>query len=216
VHPFIFCVFCFLALFIIGEHFAAIYAACDHARWPRLLHVTAADWWRAMMVFAYMTGWRISEILALRRSELDLDAGTAVTRLEDNKGGRDDRVKLHTVAIEHLQKIPGFSESVFPWPLSTRALLDEWHRIQAAADIHLSCHREHEHTSACHFYGFHDLRRAFATQNAPRLTADALQKLMRHKSYATTQRYINMASQLDEAVETLHVPDVLRHKKANG
>ena len=59
-------------------------------------------------------------------------------------------------------------------------------------------------------YGFHDLRRAFAPQNAPRLTADALQKLMRHKSYLTTQRYINMASQLDEAVEALHVPDVLK------
>jgi integrase len=55
-----------------------------------------------------------------------------------------------------------------------------------------------------------NLRRSFATQNAPRLTADALQKLMRHKSYATTQKYINMASQLDEAVATLHVPDVLK------
>jgi hypothetical protein len=50
----------------------------------------------------------------------------------------------------------------------------------------------------------------------PRLTADALQKLMRHKSYQTTQRYINMASQLDEAVAQLHVPEVLKEKSGAG
>ncbi len=50
--------------------------------------------------------------------------------------------------------------------------------------------------------------------NADRLTADALQSLMQHKSYLTTQRYINMTRQLDEAVDALHVPDVLKSKKA--
>ena len=33
---------------------------------------------------------------------------------------------------------------------------------------------------------------------------------MRHKSYQTTQRYINVARQLDEAVASLHVPEVLK------
>ena len=33
---------------------------------------------------------------------------------------------------------------------------------------------------------------------------------MRHKSYQTTQVYINMARQMDAAVASLHVPDVLR------
>jgi hypothetical protein len=41
---------------------------------------------------------------------------------------------------------------------------------------------------------------------------DALQALMRHKSYTTTQVYINMARQMDAAVAGLHVPDVLRQK----
>jgi integrase len=54
------------------------------------------------------------------------------------------------------------------------------------------------------------MRRAFATINAPKLTADALQALMRHKSYQTTQRYINMARQLDEAIKVLDVPKVLQ------
>jgi hypothetical protein len=46
--------------------------------------------------------------------------------------------------------------------------------------------------------------------NAERLTGDSLQALMRHKSYTTTQRYINMAKQLDAAVEKLHVPEFLK------
>ena len=36
--------------------------------------------------------------------------------------------------------------------------------------------------------------------------------LMRHKSYQTTQVYINMVRQIDEAVAMLHVPDVLKGK----
>jgi len=44
--------------------------------------------------------------------------------------------------------------------------------------------------------------------NAARLSADQLQALMRHMSYQTTQRYINMAKQLDSAVDVLFVPQV--------
>ena len=86
----------------------------------------------------------------------------------------------------------------------------QFHRIQEAAGIKLPCRHQHEHTLYCHAYGFHDLRRAFATMNADRLTGDALQALMRHKSYQTTQVYINMARQMDAAVAGLHVPDVLK------
>src|SRR5712692_8587995 len=57
----------------------------------------------------------------------------------------------------------------------------------------------------CHVYGFHDLRRAFVTLNAEKLTPDALQALMRHKSYQKTQVYINLAQQMDAAVASLHV-----------
>jgi hypothetical protein len=40
------------------------------------------------------------------------------------------------------------------------------------------------------------------------MSADALQELMQHKAYATTQRYINMARQLQPAVSNLYVPEV--------
>lgn len=38
------------------------------------------------------------------------------------------------------------------------------------------------------------------------LTPDALQALMQHRDYQTTQRYINMARQLNPAVQNLYVP----------
>ena len=135
---------------------------------------------------------------------------TSITRHADNKGKRDDVMRLHTVVLEHLRGIASFEPVVFPWYHSREGLWTHFGKIQRAAGIHLPCHEKHVHTPSCHVYGFHDLRRAFATVNAETLSADALQSLMRHKSYTTTQRYINMARQLDRAVETLHVPDVLK------
>ncbi len=199
-----------LATYVTGEHFAAIYAACEQAKKPGSLPYAAADWWRGLIVMGYMTGWRISDMLGLRRDDLDLDAGSAITRSEENKGKRDERVKLHPVVVEHLRKLPGFDPRVFPWNYNRRTLDVEFARIQEAAGIKLPCGETHEHTRACHVYGFHDFRRAFATMNADRLTADALQSLMRHKSYQTTQVYINLSRQMDAAVAGLHVPAVLR------
>jgi integrase len=202
-----------LVRYVTGDHFAAIYGACEQARMPEDMPFPAADWWRGIIVMAYMTGWRIGDLLAFRRDDLDLDAGSAITRFEDNKGKRDDRVKLHAVVVEHLRCLAHFDPYVFPWNHDRRTLDEEFRRIQEAAKISLPCRGQHEHTPACHAYGFHDLRRAFATMNADKLTPDALQALMRHKSYQTTQVYINMTRQMDAAVASLHVPEVLRVAK---
>ena len=198
-----------LPRYVTSEDFASIYQACEKARLPQGLPYRAADWWRALLTFAFMTGWRINEVLLLRREDLDLDNGTAITRAPDNKGKRDDLVPLHPIVIDHLRCIPSFAPTVFPWYHHERTLWSEFAKIQTSAGIHLDCHESHEHTEACHRYGFHDLRRAFATVNAETLTADALQRLMRHRSYTTTQRYINLAQQLNRSVERLQVPEVL-------
>jgi hypothetical protein len=39
---------------------------------------------------------------------------------------------------------------------------------------------------------------------------------MRHKSYLTTQVYIKVAKQIDDAVNVLHVPDVLQGPARKG
>lgn len=202
-----------LARYVTGDHFAVVYQKCSSARLPNdLPNIEPADWWQGLLVTAYMTGWRIADLLNLRREDVDLDAGTAIIRWasEGNKGRRDELVKLHPVVIDHLRKLPGFDPCIFPWNYKRITLQRQFARIQEAAEIHLTCRGEHTHTRFCHVYGFHDLTRAFATMNADKLSADALQALMRHKSYSTTQRYINMARQMDEAVASLHVPDVLK------
>jgi hypothetical protein len=42
----------------------------------------------------------------------------------------------------------------------------------------------------------------------------ALQFLMQHQDYKTTQRYINMARQLNPALQNLYVPDLSKSESA--
>lgn len=67
-----------------------------------------------------------------------------------------------------------------------------FHAIQRHAGVRLECRRRHEHSPRCHVYVAHDLRRAFATITAKKIDAKLLQVLMRHKSYETTLRYVDM------------------------
>lgn len=204
-----------LPTYVPPEDFAKIYNACNAARHPTELAFSAEQWWKALVTMAFMTGWRIGELLALRWSDVDLDGGTAVTRHSDNKGSRDEKVSLHPVVIEHLREIRSFDERVFPWDRGHRQIYEEFAVVQKAAGIHLPCPDAETPghgvcTDACHRYGFHDERRAFATLNAEHMTREALQALMRHKDASTTDRYINYARQLNPAVANLHVPDILK------
>ncbi len=199
--------------YMTAEHFADIYGACDSATLPELPSVDPGTFWRALITFAYLTGWRVGELFELTREDLDLDTGTAITRHDDNKAGRDDIVHLHPAIIDHLRGMPHFEDRVFPWPHGYKQRWKQFHAIQRAAGIHLPCNANHEHTPACHVYGFHDVRRAFATENAATLSAVELQAFMRHRSFTTTQLYINMAKQLRGGSEAkLFVPDVLRRE----
>ena len=110
--------------------------------------------------------------------------------------------------LEHLRQIPGFSPEVFPWPQSRRTLWDQFQRIQAEAGVKKTCRKNHPHSKSCKFYGFHDLRRGFATANANNLSANQLQTLMRHSSFVITQKYINMANQLNNVTDRLEVPSL--------
>jgi hypothetical protein len=84
--------------------------------------------------------------------------------------------------------------------------------------IHLTCPdaESHECTDCCHLYGFHALRRGYATLNAERMPAPALQKKMRHKSFTTTLRYIGLADKMKKTAEVVYVSELLRssHSKS--
>lgn len=207
-----------LPSYVIPEHFNLIYGtACGLTKIPASpgQSYSPSDWWRALVVTAYMTGLRVGEILAVRREDLDLEKGELITRWEDNKADREEVVPLHAVVIDHLRAVIGEHHLALPWPHDPRTLWVEFTRIQGEAGIHLSCREKHEHTPSCHVYGFHDFRRAFATVNAPRLNPEVLQRLMRHKSYQTTQKfYINPTNQMQDAVSQMPVPEALKKYEA--
>ena len=102
-------------------------------------------------------------------------------------------------------------------PAHERTLRVQFHRIQQAAGIHLPCSiaRKHECTPACHLYGFHAIRRGYATLNADSMPAAVLQRKMRHQSFQTTTRYIRMADKMKKTSDQVYVPDFLRDRKAN-
>lgn len=201
-----------LVRFVTPEDFAVMYnqaAKLAEKPTPDDNLYTSEHWWQALIATAYMTGWRISELMALKWEDVDLTKQEMITRYQDNKGKRTEKVAVHPIVIEHIGKLKGTSPFVFQWDYCTTHLWIEFHRIQKAAGIKLVCREKHEHTDACNVYGFHDLRRAFATVNAPRMKPEVLQKLMRHQSYKTTLGYINQSQQIAEAVERMQVPDVL-------
>lgn len=197
-----------LPTFVTPEDFSSIYRACESARFPANMPYSATEWWRAFLIFQYMTGWRVSEPLSLLRLDLELKSGCAITRSGDNKASREARVPLHPVVVEHLELIEDKTLEVFPWNNGRRTLWDHFHMIQTKAKVSKVCRKNHPHSEACKFYGFHDLRRGFATTNADALSASQLQTMMRHASYTTTQAYINMAAQNNTVTERLTVPDL--------
>jgi integrase len=190
-----------LPTYVPPEHFSKLYAACDRMRWPnKIPNLKPADWWRGLLLFGYMTGWRIGSILSLERKDVNLADGTAFSRAKDNKGKRDQRISLHPIVVEHLERLVCFSPFVFPWDHGRRHLFEEFNDLQDLAGVKPAWGRGR--------YGFHDLRRAFATLNADRLTSDALQAIMQHQDYQTTRRYINLARQLKPAAHNLFVPEL--------
>jgi site-specific recombinase XerD len=61
---------------------------------------------------------------------------------------------------------------------------------------------------------FHRLRYGFGTLNQGMYELKVLQSMMRHKSSQTTQRYMNIETQVKRTAQNLFVPDVL--KAASG
>jgi integrase len=187
--------------FVDDATFAALYGACGDMTRPEGRRYPSADWWKALLAFAYLTGWRIGEILDLRRDDVDLETGIATVDAASTKGRREARIELHPVVINHLRAIVEFQPMVFDWPHHERTLWADFAALKTAAGV--------EFPGA-----FHRLRFGFANANVDALPADLLQKLMRHRDAKTTRQYINAAERMKRAgtADKLHVPAVLKVK----
>ena len=86
------------------DEFAAMYEAAAEMTSPQIPGVTPADYWRALITFLYLTGWRIGSSVALRWDQLEeTDQGVVVSSpAEQNKGKRDVQITLHPEVARHL------------------------------------------------------------------------------------------------------------------
>lgn len=178
--------------FVTVEHFDAMLANVAAAGKPADTGYPPADWWDALLSLLWVAPNRIEAALSLRWEHVDLEGGVILTTARSTKQKRDHRACIPPVVADKLRRIKRFSPIVFPWSYGESTLYRHFWRIQAAAGIHLTCTGEHGHTDACHFYGFHDFRRSFATLN-DELPTSMKQGQMGHSSYATTQRYEKFA-----------------------
>jgi integrase len=201
--------------FVTEQHFDAMMEHCDAARLPQDQHFTADDFWRALLATAWVTGMRKSALVSLLWEDVDLEAGVALSRYDDNKRKRDQRHKIGPV-VDLLRKLhvvrkPGETR-VFPWNHANKSLDRDLARIQQAAGIHLPCRESHKHTPACHLYGFHSFRYAHATYNSGRVSDRDLQEQMGHASFTTTQQYIKYAETHQQRAYDVYLPESLKVK----
>ncbi|MEQ8846109.1 site-specific integrase [Botrimarina sp.] len=185
--------------FIDDATFKLLYNAAKAMTQPAGRHYPPADWWTALLTFAYLTGWRISEILALRRDDIDWAKGEARIEADATKGKREARVELHPAVLDHVKNIVGFGPLVFDWPLHRRLLWTHFAKLKKEAGVEIPG-------------AFHRFRFGFANVNVDALPADVLQRLMRHQAAATTRRYVNMAERMrrQDTANRIHVPAFLR------
>lgn len=155
----------------------------------KLLAKAPSEAWRAFLLTAWYTGLRLSESLALTWFDVDFAGNKIAVHAETSKGKRNEWVPLHPELRAVLERLPRDTERVFP--LSRRAdsishRVSKWAR-QAGVNCTL-----------------HDLRRTFGSRLATEVSAPVLQRLMRHRSLATTMRYyVNVEDGLQDAIRKL-------------
>lgn len=127
-----------------------------------------------------LTGCRLSEVLALRWRDVDLEAGAL--RLPDAKAGAGD-VPLSGAAVALLESVQRRSDHVVNGrrkgePLNKWTLATAWQRLRKRADLE-DARR-------------HDLRHTVGTfAGAAGLNAFAVRDLLGHKSLAMTGRHVS-------------------------
>ncbi len=154
-------------------------------------------WLREIIIFAVNTGWRRSEILALKWDKVDLFKKT-LTILEQKNKGKDTQPFNERVldVLKARYKVRSIASNLVFYDsegkeFDGRHVLKVFTRTVKLAEI-----------AHCRF---HDLRHTFATRLVQAgVDLYKVQKLMRHKSPIMTQRYAHHYSEsLRDGVDTL-------------
>jgi integrase/recombinase XerD len=143
---------------------------------------------RAALMTAYAAGLRVSEVVALKVT--DIDSQRMVIRIEQGKGRKDRYVMLSPRLLTLLRT---YWKTVRP---------KEWLFTGYKPNQHLSvralqvvCHNAWQNSGLTKPVTMHSLRHCFATHLLEKGTdLRTIQLLMGHRSLATTGRYLSVAT----------------------
>lgn len=135
----------------------------------------------ALVKFALFTGLRRGELFKLTWQDVDLERG--LITLRDPKGGRTETLPVSPQALEVLKTLERTSEYVFPGKDGGQrvSFWRPWEKIRKAAGLPET-------------FRFHGLRHHYAaTLVSAGVDLVAVQRLLTHKDFKTTQRYAHLA-----------------------
>lgn len=123
---------------------------------PRLVGGQPAAWWWPTLIYAaFCTAERISALLALRWSEVDLDRCTITFLGDTRKGATRDIVRQITPDLAHMMRVRQGSPGDLVWHW------DRVHKESIWTSLKLLCLK-----AGVQYRGFHGLRRAAASYTA--------------------------------------------------
>src|SRR3990172_5456185 len=153
----------------------------------RLLHARTHPRPRLLLATTYAAGLRVSEVVALKVSDLDPERMTI--RVEQGKGGKDRYVPLATRLLTELRafwKIAPPRVWLFANRQGTRPIdITVAQKIYTAAKLRAGIRKRG---------GIHALRHAFATHSLEAGTdLHTVQRLLGHRHISTTMRYFHLS-----------------------
>ena len=182
-----------------AEQLGAVYRAAEGMSIPRVPGVSPADWWRALLVTAASTGLRKGALLKLEFAFLDVNRQRLNVPPRLSKTGRGQRIPLQAITLDHLLRIQGPRDLIFPWPHGDSHFHRLLHALQDLAGIPRSEH-----------FGLQNIRQALATwlwEIAPQ----AAQLGMGHTTPRTTRNHYVMGDGiLARALEALPLAETFQ------
>jgi integrase len=181
-----------------------------HALTGTIYGTPAGVWWRAIICFAYYTGYRIDTIVRLKASAYKAKSCTLLAPAELQKHGADDQRRLPQLVCDLLNQIqPHSSGRLFPYPYTPKPGKAEDERRRArcvAKTIRLHFRKLMESAGlTTRRWLFHKLRATHATE-LDNENGNA-QRSLGHSGQAVTDRYIDPTkSRKPTAAELLPAP----------
>jgi integrase len=152
----------------------------------------APSFWQALIVVAFFTGLRKSDLFNLRFEDIDLECGEF--NFQARKTQKAATFPLHPIAVEHIRRIRTGRTHVFRCHLATGGDLSAHFRAIAEAG------------GVKEGFTLHDLRRSGASE-IERVRSGMARVFLQHAATDVTNvSYLNMTEELRECVEKMRVP----------